>query len=578
MSKARAWVLIAMLAGGAVTVFARSLQITVLEHERWAEVASNQHHRVLVVQSQRGDIRSADGYLLATSVDRLAIQVDTHLLHHPELFATVAAGLLDTPVEELLERLRSGPRTVWLAQRVERDAAARVRLLAPSAVVLVPDSQREYPLGPVAAAVVGFVGREELRTVGRVGIESSYDALLAGQPERHLAVRDAVQRQLRLERVQAGRAGYDLELTIHARIQAAAERELEATVLQTGASAASAVVLDPHSGAILALVSIPSFDPAAPSRAPRECWRLRPVVEAYEPGSTIKPMVVAASLAAGAVGWNERIDCRQKGIRVGTHWVRDHAAADLYTVDEVVAHSSNAGIIILAERLTPQALWTALDAFGFGRSPEVGFAGESPGLLSSVRTWSSMSRAGVALGQELTASPLQLALAYAAIANGGWVPRPRLVQRASSGPDVNPAVLHLHTRVMDRALSERITTMLELAVTDGTAKRAGLPGFRVAGKTGTAQRAVNGQFDDQHHVSWFAGFLPLPDPRLVIVVAVENPTKDFWGATVAAPAFAGIAQACVRLLEIPPEPTDDIWQAPPPDPASPPPAAGGGEA
>jgi cell division protein FtsI/penicillin-binding protein 2 len=495
--------------------------------------------------------------VLATSVDRLAVQLDTHLLSFPDLFVGAAAPLLGVTERELKTRLETGPRVVWLAQRAERAKAEALRSLAPDAVVLVPDAQRIYPMGELAAPVVGFVGREELQTVGRAGFEHHYDAVLGGEPESYLAVNDAVQRRLRLQRTRAGHRGYDLELTLRARLQAACEAELQRALVEQRARSASAVVMETHTGTVLALASLPSFDPASPGSVAPENWRLRPVQDAYEPGSLVKPIIAAAALATDVVRPGERFDCRDRGTRVAGRWIRDHADPGLYTLDEIVAASANAGIIQVGERVPPEALWRSFDAFGFGRRPGVGFPAEASGILAPPKDWSRLSRASLALGQELTASPLQVAVAYAAIANGGWLMQPRLVSRVVGRQESLDTIRRCRSRVLDEALCLRLSCMLEEVVSTGTGENAKLTGYRVAGKTGTAQRAVNGTFDDKHHVSWFAGFLGQSGTSIVIVVAIEDPMADFWGSTVAAPVFASIAEAAVCELGVAPEESDE---------------------
>jgi cell division protein FtsI/penicillin-binding protein 2 len=539
-----------LLAGGA-TVIGRAIQVSVVDGDEWRDRARRQHQQIIRVPGPRGTIRSADGYVLATSLERVAIQADTHRLNDPDLFARAAAPLLGIDGEELAERLVDGPRTVWVAKKVSTETGEAVRELAPTAVVLVPDFERVYPLGSVAAPVVGFVGREELRLVGRAGLEHHFDAVLAGEPQKYLAVNDAIQRKVRLERLERGRGGCDLELSLHTRLQAVCEVELERAIRELRADAASAVILDPRSGALLALGSVPSFDPSAPNQVPSSRWRLRPVQDAIEPGSTVKPMVAAAALSAESVRPGERFDCRGRGTRLAGFWIRDHVEPGRYTLDEVVAYSANTGIIEIAERIPQEHLFRTFAAFGFGRRSGVGYPAESRGLMPEVRTWSKLSRAGFALGQELTVTPLQLALAYAAIANGGWLPEPCLVTSASSEEWSISADGPCRARVLDEALAARLTAMLESVILEGTGQEARIPGLRVAGKTGTAQRAVDGTFDDDHHVAWFAGFLPLPDPRMVIVVAVENPRADFWASTAAAPIFARIAVAAAGRLDLP---------------------------
>ena len=559
MNRRRGWIVILGLVGALTVVVGRAVQIMVLDHEHWAERARRQHEVVIEAPGPRGQIRSADGYVMATSVDRLAVQLDTRKLTAPELFARAAAPLVDCTEDELLRRIERGPRSVWLDQQVDRDTAEAIRELAPTAIVTVPDAKRIYPLGAVAAPVIGFVGREELVTVGRYGLEQSYDEVLAGEPQKFLAVSDAIQRRVRLERLPDtdGRAGYDLELTLHARLQAACESALGAVMEAQRAKSVSAVVLEARTGSILALVSLPSYEPGRAGDFSESSWKLRPVQDAYEPGSTVKPMIAAAALAGDVVRPGERFDCRQRGSWVAGRWMRDHVAPGLYTLDEVVVVSANAGMIEVAQRMSPELLWRTFDAFGFGRRTGVGYPGENPGILPPIRSWSGLSQASLSLGQEVTATPLQLAMAYGAIANGGWLLQPRLVTRASGGRDTVNDRKRWRTRVLDEALCRRVRGMLESVVNEGTGSLAGVAGYRIGGKTGTAQLPVGGSFDDSHHVAWFAGFLSQPDPSIVIVVAVEEPQEDYWASTVAAPAFAQVAEAVVCHLGLAPtEPTE----------------------
>jgi cell division protein FtsI/penicillin-binding protein 2 len=233
------------------------------------------------------------------------------------------------------------------------------------------------------------------------------------------------------------------------------------------------------------------------------------------------------------------------------HWIRDHATPGLYSLDQIISESANAGIVMVAERLEPATLRGALSAFGLGESTGVGFPGEVDGLLPPVSGWTPLSRSGVALGQELTVTPLQMALAYAAIANDGWLPTPTLVRRATGSSRSVPSPPEWRRRVVDAALARRLRSMLERVVSEGTGALAQVPGYRVAGKTGTAQQAVDGRFDDEHHVAWFAGFLANPDPQVVVVVAIEQPNTTFWASATAAPAFARIAAAAASLLDLP---------------------------
>ncbi len=553
MNRARLLVVILVLASATVAVLGRSAQISVIDHEQWSSRALEQQEKSIVIQGPRGRILSSDGYIFATSIHKWALQIDQKNLKYPDLFAAAAAPILGQTPESITLKLKKGARYMWLAKSLDSETAQAVQDLERGAILIVPHWDRVYPLGRSAAPVVGFVGREELRLEGRAGLESYYETLLVGEPDRCLFVKDAHGRRLQLERIHRGRAGYDLELTLDARIQRAAEAELLSTLETSGASRGSIVVLEAHTGDLLALASAPfSNRPSTGLAYDRDSWCLRPVQTAIEPGSTIKPFVAAAGLSAGVVQPGELFDCTQGGIKIGNTWIRDHAKPDNYTLDQIIVHSSNAGIIQVAERLDTDLLWRVFNGLGFGRKPDLGFPSETSGLLWPVKRWSTLSPSGLSLGQELTASPLQVALAYAAVANGGWLPEPRLVNQARGRVDSSRDRIRSRTRVMDRPLAERIASMLEQVVLEGTGIQAQVPGYRVAGKTGTAQMVVDGTFDDSHHTAWFAGFLPMPNPRWVIVVAIENPTKTYWASSVAAPAFARVGEALVHLVGLPP--------------------------
>lgn len=534
--------LVVILAVALAAVMARAVQVMIIDHREWLTTATRQQQRRLTVPSKRGDIVSADGYVLATSVDRVAIQVQTARLSHAPLFRLAAAEILGLAPKEVDDRLTR--RWSWLAKGVSPETGLRVRKMAPAAVALVPDSARIYPHGQLGATLVGFIGREALRIVGRSGLEYRFNTTLTGQPGRVLAVYDATRRELRVERLAGGRAGLDLQLTLNARLQAACERELRHALDRTDAAAATAVVLEPTTGDVLALGSLPAFERSRPAARGAAAWRIRPVQDAWEPGSTVKPFAAAAALAEGVVRPGERFPCRDRGVRVAGHWIRDFAPPGTYDLEGIITYSSNQGMVTVAQRLSPSVLEAAYRAFGFGVPTRLGLPGESHGLLPGPETWSALSAAELALGEELTVTPLQLAVAYGAIANGGWLLRPRLVRSDPHFPPVR--------RVMDSQLAQRLTAMLEQVVATGTGTAARLPGFRVAGKTGTAQRAVDGSLETGRHVAWFAGFFPATSPKAVVVVALLDPQGDFWAASTAAPVFSAIAhQVALELSLVP---------------------------
>lgn len=551
MNRRRTMIMILFLLLGTAAVAARAAWVSLVEHESWTTIARNQQERVISIQAPRGEIRSADGYLMAASVDRWAVQLDRKELMYPRLFAAAAADILHEDPEDIEERLHLKARYIWLAKSLQLEEARELRRLCPRALVLVPHRDREYPLGKTAAPVIGFVGRSELALKGRAGLEKSYTKTLEGQADQCIFVTDAHGRRIQLEKIHEGRPGADLQLTLDARLQVIAERELENTVRSTRAEGGSIVLLEASTGNIRVMASVPFTDrPSRTGSYREEDWKIHPIQSAMETGSTMKPFIIATALSAGLIRPGETFDCSHHGIMVADHWIRDHAAPGLYDLREVLAKSSNTGAIKVANRIPPRLLWTSLDAFGFGHAPGLQLGAENPGKLWSLDHWSEMSPAGLALGQEMTASPLQLATAFAVFANGGWLLQPRLV-RQPHHPE-NACAPNIRRHVMNEALALRMQDLLEDVVLEGTGVEAAIPGVRSAGKTGTAQNAFDGSFDEVHHTAWFAGFLPLPNPRWVIVVSVENPREDYWASTVAAPLFARIGEAACRFGKLAP--------------------------
>jgi cell division protein FtsI (penicillin-binding protein 3) len=391
---------------------------------------------------------------------------------------------------------------------------------------------------------------------GQAGVEAFYDRTLRGVPSVFRVLRDGkslpTQLDYRLET--PGRPGQSVVLAIDCRVQQLVEEELAATLREVGGKGASAVVMEAGSGELLAVASIPSFDPARVGDVAPEIRHNRAVEDALEPGSTFKPIIVAAALSVGALTSGELVNCSGGGIEVADVFIRDHAHYGLLPVWDVLAKSSNVGAIRIAQRLSAAQLDDVIRRLGFGQLTRVELPAEARGIYRSPAHWSALSRASLAIGQEISVTPLQLAQAYAAIANGGLLVQPTLVleTRDRDGQRLTPNHPRVPTRVLPREVATALAAMLETVVEQGTGRAAAVPGFRVAGKTGTAQKPFAGSYQAGHHAAWFVGFFPLPDPRLVLVVCVDEPQRDFWAADVAAPAFGRIARRLTLLLGLPP--------------------------
>jgi cell division protein FtsI (penicillin-binding protein 3) len=557
LPRARFRLLVALLAGWLAVVLVRLVQVQVLDHQKWQAEAARQQEKTVEVEEPRGDILSRDGHILASSLERVTVYANPRQVPRDQ-WAEVArrlSPLVGLSPADILARLGERDGFFYLARDLDPEVVRSVAQLRQRGIGTLRMERRVYPHGALAGAVVGFVDGEG---VGQAGLESSYDRTLRGTPSLFRLLRDGkslpTPLDLRLEK--QGRAGISLVLTIDSRVQAEVEQELAATLDRFGGKSASAVVLDARSGEVLALASVPSYDPDHPGEASSTSRRDQAVEMALEPGSTFKPFIVAAAIEHGLITANQMIDCSGGGVMVAGFFIRDHSKFGALTVRDLLTYSSNAGAIRIAQMLTPTELDEFITRFGFGRPTGIELPGETRGVYYGPRRWSALSRAGLAIGQELTVSPLQLAQGYAAFANGGLLVRPTIVRetRDQAGRVLTPYRPEPPVRVLSPEIAHQVAELLTGVVEEGTGTAAQVAGFRIAGKTGTAQKPVAGSYRAGAHAPWFVGFLPLPDPRVVIVVCVDEPRTTFWAADVAAPTFGRIAARLVALLGIPPSP------------------------
>ena len=543
------------LAAWAVIIVLRLGQLQLIEHSTWRREAEGQSERIQRYREARGEIITRDGRVLAGS--RASVSVCCNPTRIPkgqrERVATDLAPLVDIPAIEILRRFTSQQGFFYLAKNLDPAVAPAVRRLRQRGVWTESVENRVYPHRDLAGALVGFVDGEG---VGQAGLERFYEKTLSGVPSEYRLLCDGktlpTAIDLRLEK--SGRPGRSLMLSIDSRVQLIAEQELRRTLALVGGQGAAAVVIEPVTGELLALASVPGYDPGRPGAVDASARRNRAVEDAVEPGSTFKPIIVAAALASGVVEPWELVDCSGGGIEVAGIFIRDHHDFGLLPVTEVIAKSSNAGAVRIAHRLGAQQLNEVIRGLGFGNVTGVELPAETAGLYRGPDRWSALSRAGLALGQEITVSAIQLARAYAAIANGGLLPQPLLVleTRDSEGRSVTPYRRAAGTRVLTERVAAQVRDMLVATVEHGTGVPAGVRGYRVGGKTGTAQKPGEGGLRSGLHAAWFAGFVPADHPAAVIVVLVDEPEATYWAADVAAPTFGRIASRLATLLGIPP--------------------------
>jgi cell division protein FtsI (penicillin-binding protein 3) len=433
------------------------------------------------------------------------------------------------------------------------------------------EPRRIYPNGQLAATVIGYAG---LDGSGLEGVELAFDKELHGTGMEVVGVHDRLGRDLLVDGVvdSSSSAGKDLTLTLDRYLTYETERVLAETVQEHNAKAGMAVMLDPHTGDILAMASVPTYNPNDPADAVKRGARNRTIADAFEPGSTLKTFTFAAALDAGKVRPEDRIDCQMGSLVIGKFHIRDDHPKGILSAAEVFKFSSNIGTVKIARRIGKEALFGALDRFGFGKPTGVGLPGERRGTLRPVSHWGDIDFATHAFGQGLTVTPLQLAAGFAAIADHGMYHPPRIALQLTGSDGrleevERPSEAPTQHRVMSERAAQTLLTIMRGVTEDGTAKAAAIPGYPVAGKTGTAQKVSGGHYDASKYLSSFVGIVPADKPRLVIAVMIDEPQGTHYGGVVAAPAFKAIAESALRYLGV--APSEAVADRAKPAPSSP---------
>ena len=546
--------IVVVWAGGIVY---RLVQLQVRDHEYYSARAQGQHHRKVELQAPRGTIFDARGRELAVSLEVDSVWVDPSRVEDPAALAKQLSQVLDIDRKALIRNMSEAREFAWVARLLDPPQAEAVRELRIPGVGYLKESKRYYPMRRVASQVVGFAGVDSR---GLEGIEGAYNDLVAGKAARRDVLRDARRGTVLLPALsfRDPQPGDDLYLTIDVWIQYLLEKELAAAVNETEAKGGTAVILDPESGAILAMASIPTFDPNRFGDYRREQWKNRVVTDAFEPGSTFKMVTAAAALEANLVDPTDIFDCENGSIVVKGKRIHDHHPFDQLTFREVIAKSSNVGAIKVGLMAGESTLYEQIRKFGFGRLTGVDLPGESAGLLQPLDRWHRRAAAYISFGQGLSVTALQMATAFAAVANGGLVVRPYVLEAV--GKDGVRAPVGDKPEVVGRAVSpstaRTLERMLEAVVEEGTGRKAAIEGYRVAGKTGTAQKAAEtGGYAQGRYIASFVGFAPARRPSLVGLVALDepNPKRGYHGGDVAAPVFSAVVGPALLYLGIPPE-------------------------
>jgi cell division protein FtsI (penicillin-binding protein 3)/stage V sporulation protein D (sporulation-specific penicillin-binding protein) len=526
---------------------ARAVWIQVIKGPEYAAMALRQHRETVIVPASRGTIVDRNGEPLAIGRLATTVYANPRQVDDARDLTLVASKQLGLDPAELYPTLVDRSRGfVYVARKADPRKAKILQSMDFAGLGFYPEELRFYPQGPVAAQVIGYAG---LDNKGLEGLERSLEGTLAGKPGSQTIVKDPFGRALDVVETKAETPGRSVRLTIDREIQANAEEVLQDTVRRWGARAATAVVMDPHTGQIYAMATAPRFNANRFPTTRADRRRNRAVTDTYEPGSTFKLVTIAAGLQEGVI--TPRTSFRlAPTIKVADRVIHEaHTrGTERLTVKQIVEQSSNIGTITIAEHLGPGRLASWVDRFGFGAKTGVDFPGESAGFALPLDQWSGSTIGTVPIGHGIAVTPVQMARAYAAIANGGRLVRPHLIDRID-GKTVGTTQ---GRRVVSRHVSEQMMSMLRGVVLEGTGTEAAIPGYTVAGKTGTAAKIdPDGTYSTSRYVASFVGMVPATKPKLVIMVMVDEPHGDIYGGVVAAPAFREIARFNLQHLEIP---------------------------
>lgn len=553
-SRGRRYVLLFFLLSGFGVILFRLVSLQVLQAAELTARADRQHQKSVTLEGVRGAVTDRHGKVLAMNVEVPSIFGVPTSLDSPANAAKSLSSVLHIRREDIEKKLRQDKHFVWLARKVEPEKGRRLEQLSIDGIGMVMEGRRFYPKGPLLAHVLGFVGMDGM---GLEGLERRYESQLHGEKRLTILQRDALGRTVFPKglREQVPAAGHALTLTIDEVIQYIAEKELEEAVDHARAKSGTIIVMEPQSGAILAMAVSPRFDPNAVASLTADRWRNRALTDTYEPGSTMKVVVAAAALEERVMMPGSMLFGENGRMTVANTTIHDHEKLGWMTFAQMMQKSSNIGAAKTGILLGQQRLYRYLQAFGFGQRTDIDLPGEVAGLLKSPREWGRRSLASISMGQEVGVTPMQMVSAVSAIANDGVLMKPYVVSGVSDqkGQPVKEIRPQVRRRVVSPATARTLTTILEGVVASGTGTKAAIPGFRVAGKTGTAQKVDprTGAYSSVLSVGSFVGFVPADAPRLAMIVVIDEPQGEAWGGVVAAPVFRRVGEQVLTYLGVP---------------------------
>jgi len=539
---------------GFALIGCRLFYLQVLQSDAGAHEVQRQHQKSMMVQSDRGVIVDRHGHPLALNVDVPSVFVNPKVLKDPQQTARALAPVLDMKIGKLRELFRQSPSRVRVTRQLPEEKAKQIEAMALSGVEVVRAPQRFYPKRELGSHILGFAGDDNQ---GLEGIEFHYESFLRGEKNLVKYQRDAlggIISSLHNPDSTSHLTGFHVTLTIDEVIQFIAEDELAKAVKQSGAKSGTILIMDPLNGAILGWALYPTFDPNQFRKLSAKDWRNWAVTDPYEPGSTLKVVVAAAALEEKIMEPDTLIYGGDGQMPVAGTIVHDHAKSSWITFTEAMAHSSNVGVIKVALELGKPRMFKYLKAFGFGEKTGIDLSGESAGILRDPEEWSGRSLSSLAMGQEIAVTPIQMVTAMSVVANGGWLMTPRVVSSVMDGR--GQSILMKNAEPKRRPISsqtaQRLSHVLETVVESGTGQQAKLTRYRAAGKTGTSQKIDpnTGAYSSSSVIASFVGFVPVEQPRLTILVVIDDPEKEKWGGASAAPVFGNVANRVLPHLGV----------------------------
>ncbi len=530
-----------------LAIAARAFWLQGVQGAKLASEATYQQTDAVPVPGLRGSVLDRYGNPLAVSEDAKTIYATPYQVEHPRRDAAKLASILGLKTGEVLKSLTEESGFAYVARRVDLPTAARVARLELAGIGELPDSRRTYPQGDLAAQTIGAVGSEG---EGLSGLEADEESVLHGEDGERRVVKDALGEPIRLETIKEAEDGESLRLTLDPAIEKKAEQVLGEIGETFAPKGATAVVMDPRNSQLLAMANWPPIDPADLEGASPEDLLNRATGFTYEPGSTFKAFTVSAALEEGQVT-PETAFTLPPELHVADRTITDAEPRPTVTlsVAQILAQSSNIGAVTVGLGLGSEKFSRWIDRFGFGRPTGVQYPAEEQGIVPKLDEYSGSTMGNLPMGQGLAVTPMQMVAAYATIADGGVLRRPQLIERVGEHPVHEPR----GRRVISAAVAKQVRTMLEgVLEAGGTASSVSVPGYTLAGKTGTAQVAENGTYSETKYVASFIGFAPAENPRLLVAVIVDQPQGDIYGGSVAAPAFGKIAAFALPYLGVPP--------------------------